>query len=626
MVTQFRAWIKNHSRVTIKDFGEHEVYINGYTCTENNDNKLDFVATLEYVEENVEKLYYNLLAVKEVLKICDMGSSEYYDLIFTVNEAINLVDLRDYESDLFFESVNRANEYLENEFFAKKCKPSNNYVACIGHTHIDVAWLWTLNQTVEKAQRSFATVDSLLNEFDEYRFMSSQVPLYKAVKNENPELYSRIKEWVKTGRWEPEGGMYVEADCNLTGGESLIRQFMYGKKFFKDEFDVDSKILWLPDVFGYSAALPQIMNKCDVELFVTSKIGWNDTNDMPHDLFTWKGIDGSEVLTHFITATDSVKDGLKRHTTYNGKATANQIKGSFKKVSDSYLTKTALSSIGYGDGGGGTTKYDCEMMKRFKRGIPSMPTANWTSLKEFRKIITQNSKDNKNLPTWFGELYLEYHRGTYTSQADNKKYNRKCEFLLQNVELITVIANLLNINEFNKTKHDNAWEIELLNQFHDILPGSSINQVYKTSLKQYEKLCAYASELIERNLVKIAERINKNGILVFNPTSFEYSGVVKVNGKECIVKNIPPLSCKFVEENDLIYNISKNIVIGENCIENDYYVVKFDQNMNISQIIDKENDRSLLKENKTIQFVAYEDVPLKYDAWELSAYYKEKIV
>ena len=260
--------------------------------------------------------------------------------------------LLDPDSEEFHASVLRARRYMEEEFYEKFCHEQDTTAVCIGHTHIDCAWKWTLKQTREKVQRSFATVLELMNRYPEYKFMSSQALLYKNLKEEAPELYEQVKARIREGRWECEGAMWVEADCNLSSGESLVRQVMYGKNFFKREFGVENRVLWLPDVFGYSAALPQILRKCGVDWFVTSKISWNDVNRMPHDTFRWRGIDGTEINTHFLTAQDATSENSKNRTTYVSHITAPMVAGAYKRYSDKPLTNEAIVTFGYGDGGG----------------------------------------------------------------------------------------------------------------------------------------------------------------------------------------------------------------------------------------------------------------------------------
>ena len=610
----------NHRTAVIPTVGENEIYLYAYTGT-NIDDLLDLNLYVQYVDENVEKLYYNLLIPKEILEFTPAGTSEYNEIVDTVNNAINILDLRDFKAPEFFESVKASNEYLDEKFYNNQNNSNQKSVACIGHTHIDVAWKWTVRQTLEKAQRSFATVDALMDRYPEYLFMSSQVPLYKAVKKYAPELYDRIKKRVAEGRWEPEGGMYLEADCNLTGGEGLVRQFLYGKKFFKDEFNFDSEILWLPDVFGYSAALPQILKKCGVNDFVTSKISWNDVNSMPYDLFKWKGIDGSEVTTHFITAQNYNPDSQEnRRTTYNAKGKPAEIRGTYERYQQKMINQEALASVGFGDGGGGTTPYDCEAIMRQKNGLPGQPSANWKPVKKYLKEVNEKANGNKYMPTWSGELYLEYHRGTYTSQAANKAGNRKSELLLQNVETAAVIGNSFGIKHFDKSKHDENWETVLLNQFHDILPGSSIKEVYEVTKEEYAAVSEYGNGVIKNILADIASQTSGKGLLVYNPNGFAYTGAVEFNGKRYNAENVPPKGYKLIPLESAV----SNVVCANNTIENKFYSVKFDEKMNIVSIFDKEADREILKDGKTVRFVAYEDFPARYDAWEIAHAYKEK--
>lgn len=610
----------NHRSAVLTETGEVGVYLYAYTGTDF-DEPLELRISLDEIDEDVEGLYYDLIIPNQLLTVTPLGTDDYNDLIKATNEAVNYLDMRKLGSEDFKASVRNAREYLKTEFYDKLDSPSRGTVSCIGHTHIDLGWLWPVRQTVEKAQRSFATVCALMERFPEYKFMSSQVPLYEMVKAECPELYTRILKRISEGRWEPEGGMYCEADCNLAGGEGLVRQFLYGKKFFMDEFGVDSKILWLPDVFGYSAAMPQILKKFGIDDFVTSKINWNETNTMPHDIFTWKGIDGTEVLTHFLTAQIYTPEkGTYRYVNYNAHTDAFFMKGAYDRLSDKFLIENTLASVGYGDGGGGTTVSDCEQIIREKNGLPGLPTVRWCSLKDYMAEIRATVENNKYLPTWAGELYLEYHRGTYTSQAKNKAGNRKSEFLLQNVETSAVIADNFGIGSFDKAEHDKRWKNVLLNQFHDILPGSSIAEVYEQSVKEYGEIAEYGSNAIKADIDAIASKVGKDGILVYNPNGFEYSGAVEVNGKRVKVENIPAKGYAVVSPASVKGQVSFNGKV----LENNYYTVTFDDKMNICSIYDKKENREILKSDNTVRFVAYEDIPRAYDAWEVCSYYTEK--
>ena len=373
----------NHTGVVLPDVPELDVHIYAYTGTVDGTDALGLHPKAEKpvelhvqcveIDEWAEKLYYDLIVPADVLRFSDSKTHTYAAILEHLNNALNL--LQWHSEDGLRQSIRAACAYMQDEFYHKFCQQGDVQVSAIGHTHIDIGWLWTVRQTREKAQRSFFTVLKLMEQYPEYKFMSSQVPLYKAIKEECPEKYEEIKKRIADGRWEVEGAMYVEADCNLTSGESLVRQVLYGKKFFKEEFGVDSKVLWLPDVFGYSAALPQILRKGGVDKFVTSKISWNDTNMMPHDTFNWKGIDGTEIFTHFMTSQEIREDGtVANFTTYLPQANASNVMGSWKRYLDKDIAKDALLTFGYGDGGGGPTVRDLQMLRRMNCGIPNCPT------------------------------------------------------------------------------------------------------------------------------------------------------------------------------------------------------------------------------------------------------------
>lgn len=259
-------------------------------------------------------------------------------------------------------------------------------VNVVGHTHIDVAWLWRLKHTREKAQRSFSTVLRLMELYDEYIFLQTQPQLYKYVKEDCPELYEKIRQKAAEGKWEPDGGMWVEADCNLSSGEALVRQFLYGTRFLEQEFGKKCEYLWLPDVFGYSWALPQILKQCEINTFMTTKISWNQFNSIPDDLFWWRGIDGSEILTYFVNTPGEGQDMDTRYATYNGMVTPHAVLGSWNKFKNKDLSRDTLISYGYGDGGGGVTR-DMLELRRAMDVIPGLPHVKSVQAGEFfRKL------------------------------------------------------------------------------------------------------------------------------------------------------------------------------------------------------------------------------------------------
>lgn len=648
----------NHREVLLTEKAQagesFRIILSAFTGDQN--FKLVMDSRLKALDRKTEKYYYDLSVPYNVARLLADSDSAYLTIIETVNESLNLLDLRKEYSEGYYESLARAQEYITREFYDKYCGNSKEKIYCVGHTHIDVAWLWTLAVTQDKAVRSFSTVLELMRQYPEYTFMSSQPQLYKYVKQNAPEVYEEIKKRVAEGRWEIEGGMFVEADCNVSSGESLVRQFLYGKRFFKEEFDKDNEILWLPDVFGYSAALPQIMKKSGINYFMTTKISWNEFNKMPCDTFEWEGIDGTRILTHFSPSRDYNKGAVEggteteHFTTYNAYINPSQVKGAWARYSQKYLNDEVLMSFGYGDGGGGPTKDMLENQRRLEKGIPGCPRTVMSTSKEFFQKLEQEVSGNKYLPSWVGELYLEYHRGTYTSMARNKKYNRKSEFLFQNAESFGMLDTVLNQTEYPKQKISDAWEVILRNQFHDILPGSSIKEVYEDSKEEYEGIFKTGNEIVESALANIAQNVDADGnsIVVFNPNSFCGEGIVSFicpgNIKNPVVADGDKiLSTQKTEDGTFIFyaskvpskgyrvfgvqegNVATVLKSDDRHLENDLVRVTFHENGQISSIFDKGQMREVLQENKNANvLMTYEDRPHNFDAWDVNNYYVEK--
>ena len=617
----------NHTEVLLDFDREYEVWIYFYTGMY--DCMFDFNASVCLIDKKIEKLYYDLSVPLEGTRYLNPDSKDYLDTINTLNGAVQLLDLRVPKSAEFYKSIDDAIDYLDTNFYNGICGKSDITVNCIGHTHIDVAWLWTLAQTREKAQRSFATVINLMKQYPEYKFMSSQPQLYAYVKKTAPELYAQIKKAAASGRWEVEGAMWLEADCNLTSGESLVRQIMFGKRFMKEEFGVESKILWLPDVFGYSAAMPQILKKCGVDKFVTSKISWNEMNKMPYDVFMWQGIDGTEIFTSFLPARDAKpfgeNDSDDRYTTYVGYIRPSQVLGTWNRFQQKEYSNETIITFGFGDGGGGPTKDMLEQQKRLSYGLPGFPktkidfAANY--LDRLEKSFFENSEKLKRMPKWVGELYLELHRGTYTSMAKNKKNNRKSELAYQRIEALSAI-DMLSGGEYPQKEINDGWQEILLNQFHDIIPGSSILEVYEDCDKAYAKILKNAEEIQKSKLENIKSSIKSDGgTLVYNPNGFEVSGAVKIDGVTAYAENIPAFGWRVIKNP----KITNSIKVSENTIENKFFKLTFEKGK-ITSIFDKRNNREIVKQGYYAnELQVFEDFPKCYDAWEITNYYKEKM-
>ncbi len=594
----------------------YDIYVYAYTGARIRTAKL-FVS-LYNVNPVCRDLYYDIRVPFEALDLLDVHSLEYAEVLGHLDNAVSLLDLYELDSDAFHASMKKARTYMEREFYGRYCKPTGAHVTAIGHTHIDCAWLWTLQQTREKVQRSFATVLELMKRYPEYKFMSSQALLYKNCKEEAPELYEQIKARIAEGRWECECAMWVEADCNLSSGESLVRQVMYGKRFFKEEFGVENRILWLPDVFGYSAALPQILKKCGVDWFVTSKISWNDTNTMPYDTFEWYGIDGTPIHTYFLTAQDKQKGEPERHATYNARITPAMVAGTHHRYQQKQISADSLITFGFGDGGGGPTREHLEIARRTAKGVPGIPQTSIEFAGDFLSRMEKNMKQAKHVPTWHGELYLEYHRATYTTIAKNKRNNRKSEFLYTNAETIgSMAAKLIGLAYPKKELHE-GWEMLLTNQFHDIIPGSSIREVYEQSDIDYEILMNIAQKVTATSTEAIAKGISSGrGHVIFNPNPFVGCGIVNIDGQSAYVTGIPPKGYAAAGELKR-YN---RIVIDGHKVETDKLRIRFDENWLIESVYDKKHDREIIRAGaKANEIRVYPDHPDYYDAWEWQEY------
>lgn len=636
---------------------KHRIILSAFTGDHNLYLLMDL--QLKTVDRAVEKYYYDIsvpLAAAEL-----MGDGwERETILKAVHNSINCLDLRRPGSEAFYDSLRAGEECLEKGIYEKEGVKNPVEVCCVGHTHIDVAWLWTLAVTEDKAVRSFSTVLELMRRYPEYKFMSSQPQLYQYVKKNAPQIYEQIKERVKEGRWETEGGMFVEADCNVTSGESLVRQFLYGKRFFKEEFGRDSEILWLPDVFGYSAALPQIMKRAGIRYFMTTKISWSEFDKMPHDTFLWEGIDGTAILTHFITAKDYLKDPFNRSfdTTYNGQLAPSQIMGGWQRYSDKDLNGTLLMAYGFGDGGGGPTESMLENQRRLSRGIPGCPVTKTGTAAEFFHQLEEEVMGNPHLARWTGELYVQNHRGTYTSMARNKKANRKAEFAWQNTEWLAVLDEQINGTPYPAEMFREVWEVLLRNQFHDILPGSSIKEVYEDSREEYAKCEERNRRITQEILHRLAKKLSGpgKGLLVFNPNGFPDRQLVKLDWEEEGVPRllddgeILPVQKAF-DGGWLVYTgtvpakgyagytlqtgnelgAEESVYAGEAMkisqeeMENKFFRLRFNEYGQFSGIYDKRNDRELLPPGSTGNvLMTYEDKPHEYDAWNINHYYREK--
>lgn len=594
-------------------------------------------------DPSIQELYYDINMPISAFNRMEKDSKVRLDLQTVMNNTINLIDFRNPYSNEFYASIKAASDYIKKDLYEEMGGYDDIIATCIGHTHIDVAWWWTVEQTREKVGRSFATVLKFMEEYPNYKFMSSQPQLYYFLKERYPELFEKLKERVKEGRWEPEGGMWVEADCNLTSGESLVRQFIHGKKFFKEEFGVDNRILWLPDVFGYSGALPQIMKKCGIDYFMTTKLAWNQFNKMAYDTLKWRGIDGTEVLTHLITTLGVEQSTDQYFTTYNGMLHPDAIMGGWTRYQNKEINNDILIAFGYGDGGGGPTREMLETSIRMEKGVKGIPKVRQEFSRKYFEELEERVIGNKRLPVWEGEFYFEYHRGTYTSMARNKRSNRKSEFMLMDLELLSVLATK-NGMSYPTEELDKLWKNVLLNQFHDILPGSSIKEVYEVTKKEYELIKETGEKLIQERLEVLTPE--GDGVTVYNTLGFERDDVVMLGdikaqslidaqgncypvqqtleGSVAYLKKLPSKGSRTyaISEKE---SATVSFVLKANHLETPFYSIDIDEEGMFTSVYDKECEREVLQENERANRMrVYEDKPLDYDNWDIEIYYTEK--
>ena len=540
-------------------------------------------AEIVTIDDFAREFYYDLCFLQRLRENADDGSfkRQVERALLEITEDFILADAFD---KAYLHSFIKKHRGKLKKFLNMENGDESFKITAIGHAHIDLAWLWPIRETKRKGARTFATALAMMDRYPEYIFGASQPQLYQWVKEEYPALYERIKPKVEEGRWETQGAMWVESDTNVAGGEALVRQVLYGKKFFKEEFDREAKMLWLPDVFGYSAALPQILAKSDVPYFLTIKLSWSHENKFPHHTFRWQGIDGSEVLAHMPPEGD-----------YNSDAEPFHLMRAERNFLDRDVSDEAMVLFGTGDGGGGPSPHHLEHITRGKN-IPEIPITNQGYAQDFFDRI--NLKRDK-YAAWRGELYLECHQGTYTSQANNKKYNRLLELALRDCEFACSFAAMNTGFDYPAEKIEEIWKEVLLYQFHDILPGSSINRVYEECVPRYK---AMLDEVDAMTAAAIAAVASAGKTVVLNTANTAQGGVAAYSIGE------------YTAECDSVKADAKKL-------ENDKLAVSFGNDGSVSSIFDKAQGRELLNTNLHAGLVVFEDIG---NCWDIHLTYAEK--
>ncbi|WP_436794419.1 alpha-mannosidase [Actinospongicola halichondriae] len=465
-------------------------------------------------------------------------------------------------------------------------------ISAVGHAHIDSAWLWPLRETRRKCARTFSSAVTLMDAYPEYKFACSQAAQYDWIEQDQPELFERIREKVAAGQFIPVGSMWVEADANLPSGESLARQFVWGKRYFADTFGVDTREVWIPDVFGYSAALPQLMRQAGCEHFLTQKLSWNQTNDFPHHSFRWEGIDGSQVFTHFPPA-----------DTYNGEVNARELSFAVRNFRDKGRATRSMYLFGHGDGGGGPTR---EMLERARRvrDLDGLPKVDIEAPSTFFAAATAEYAD---APVWRGELYFEMHRGTYTSQAKTKWGNRRGELALRELELWTALDAAPPLADLER-----LWKVLLLHQFHDIIPGSSIAWVHD------DTEAAHAA-LLDECEARIGDAITTPGQTVAaNAGPFDFVGVL---GDDPVWADAPAHGVGSVMAGRPagVDPVAVHQTLMETTLDNGLVRVVVAGDGTVSSMLDLRADRECLRGPGNV-LQLFPDHPNTYDAWDIEAH------
>jgi alpha-mannosidase len=552
-------------------------------------------AAMAACHEQTRQLYYDYEVLLDSLKALPPASARYEQVLAVLDRTAHLL-----QSGINDVTVTQARQVLAKELGKRGGDPSLE-ISAVGHAHLDLAWLWPLRETTRKGARTFATALANMELYPDYIFAASQAQLYQWIKEDHPILYAQVRQRVKEGRWEPQGALWVEADTNLTGGESLVRQILYGQRFFRDEFGVSPDYIWLPDTFGYSAALPQIMRGAGLHYFSTQKLSWSLVNRFPHQSFHWQGLDGSSVPVHMLP-----------EDTYNSHA----LPVSLAKIESNYRDKgvsdQALMVFGIGDGGGGPGEEHLERLDRLK---------NFAGLSPVRQELTSAffarwAKDAPDFPSWIGELYLERHQGTLTTNARNKWYNRRLEQALRELEWLAVSSGRLAGASYPSGFLEKTWKEVLLYQFHDILPGSSIKRVYDETSARYALLLAEVDDLIGQYQRVLTDQIDTSGaqkpVIVFNSLSWERTEWVKV-GEGWQLIHVPAMGWRVMDA-AAFQPLFPPMRAAPDRLENDCLSVRFGEDGTILSIYDLLARREVLPAGEQAnRLLVYRDLG---DAWD----------
>jgi alpha-mannosidase len=643
------------------------------------DHRLEY-AEIALLNREIESLYHLLYAGVDLVDSLDERDPLLHPLFAALEDAYNQLDLRrpldpalDTSADSVLATLRQKLASLRTAYDP----PHRPHVTAIGHGHLDVAWLWQTRHTREKAARTFSIATALMDLYPEYHFLHTTPQVFAWLERDYPDLFSRVRHRIEENRFEAAGAMWLESDTNLVSGESLVRQILYGQRYMRETFGMEYDLLWLPDTFGYTFALPQIMLKSGLRAFMTTKMSWSDTNRIPHDTFRWRGLDGSETLAHFVTTpwlpfNPHDPSGFQTDT-YNGRLDITATRNLWERYHSKDINQDLLLIYGYGDGGAGPTRQFIENYRALIE-LPGMPNLRLGRADEYFHALRERVWSDPSLPVWDGELYLEYHRGVYTTHGWLKRLHRRNEERLLLAEALDAQHWAIAISSGSevpdrRAELDDAWRALLLHEFHDILPGSSIAPVYQDARRNLTEL----AERLDASIEQIARDIDRlmgapdNAWLVHNPSSCPTPGesalltlslgdeptsamgmasdtpllsqeFVKLNGERALLVEIPPMKARgwlsLYPVNKLVNPIDQPgaptaspTKEGGVILENAYLRVALDSQGNITSLLDKRvtEGRELIRSGAPANIItAFDDRPEKFDAWDINAGYDRK--
>ncbi|MEU1416397.1 glycoside hydrolase family 38 C-terminal domain-containing protein [Streptomyces sp. NPDC049097] len=552
-------------------------------------------ADVAVLDQDVWHLDLDLQVLRELMAELGEHDPRRHEILHALDRAMDVLDLDDVSGSA------AAVRAVLGPVLARPAHASAHTVSGVGHAHIDSAWLWPIRETKRKTARTFSNVTSLADEYEEFVFACSQAQQYEWVRDNYPRVWARIQESVKKGQWAPVGGMWVEADGNLPGGEAMARQLVHGKRFFIEHFGVETKGVWLPDSFGYTGAYPQLAKLAGNEWFLTQKISWNQTNKFPHHTFWWEGIDGTRIFTHFPPV-----------DTYNACFSGEEMARAVRNYQEKGSATRSLAPFGWGDGGGGPTREIMERARRLKdlegsaKVVVEHPDAFFEAARE----------EYPDAPVWVGELYLELHRATYTTQARTKQGNRRSEHLLREAELWATTAALHAPDwSYPYEKLDRLWKTVLLHQFHDILPGSSIAWVHREAEAEYARVAAELEELTAEAVAALGD----GGPRVFNTSPYARAEVIRTPEGGTAYVEVPAGASAPLTGG----SAPAAVTADGHVLDNGLVRIEVAEDGTLSSVRDLRADREVLADPGNLLRL-HTDLPNYWDAWDIDKHYRNR--